>query len=138
MQLGQISEFLEHLGWGSQQLTDAVIGSRYRGAFGDTRVLFHAHDTGLCIAIGPVLERPVQAGWGRSVNKLVLALDHESPSIRIRLNREGDLYVKVDLPRQELSFEQFTYALLNICQVSEQLTVPILQAQAYDQISAVL
>ena len=118
-------------------MTDAVLKAHYQGAFGITKVLFHVHDAGLRIAINPVLERPDKEGWSRSVNKLVLALNQQSPSIRIGLDREGDLYVKLDLATQELNFEQFTYVLLNICQVSEQLTVPVLQAQAYDRINAV-
>ena len=131
--MGQISGFLKHLGLSHQSMTDAVIKAHYQGAFGLTKVLFHVHDEGLRIAINPVLERPTELGWSQSVNKLVLALNHQSPNIRIGLDRDGDLYVKVDLPKQDLSFEQFTYILLNICQVSDQLTVPVLQAQAYDR-----
>ena len=114
-------------------MTSSVMKAYHQGAFGVTKVLFHAHDAGLRIAINPVLEKPVDSmGWSRSVHKLVLALNQESPSIRIGLDREGDLYVKVDLPKQDLSFEQFTYVLMNLCQVSDQLIVPVLQAQAYD------
>ena len=138
MNMGQIGQYLGQLGWQHQAMTDAVMRAHYQGAFGVTKVLFHVHDSGLRMAINPILERPVESGgWSRSVNKLVLALNQESPSIRIGLDREGDLYVKVDLPKQELSFEQFTYVLMNLCQVSEQLTVPVLQAQAYDRSVAV-
>lgn len=137
MKVEQVSEFLENLGWSYQTVADSVITAQYKGIFGSTKVLLHVHDAGLRIAINPVLERPKNAsGWGHSVSKLVLALNKGSPSIRIGLDREGDLYVKVDLPKQDLSFEQFVYVLLNICQVSDQLMVPILQAQAYDTISA--
>ncbi len=135
MEMGQIAEFLEHLGWSHQAMTDAVMRAHYQGVFGTTKVLLHVHNSGLRIAINPVLERPAESGgWGQSVNKLVLALNRESQSVRIGLDQDGDLYVKVDLPAQNLSFEQFVYVLLNICQVSEQLTVPVLQAHAYDTI----
>lgn len=114
-------------------MTDSIVVGYYQGAFGVAKVLFHVHNAGLRIAINPVLERPIESsGWSRSVSALVLALNQESPSIRIGLDREGDLYVKVDLPKQDLTFEQFTYVLMNLCQVSDQLTVPVLQAQAYD------
>ncbi|MEI6790200.1 MAG: YbjN domain-containing protein [Myxococcaceae bacterium] len=135
MNLAQISEFLEHLGWSYKALTDSVLKADYKGVFGISKVFFYVHDGGLRIAINPVLEKPLEAGsWGASVHKLVTALNHESPSVRMGLDRAGDLFVKVELPKQDLSFEQFTYALLNLCQVSEQLTVPVLQAQAYDKL----
>ena len=53
--------------------------------------------------------------------------------INVGFDREGDLYVKVDLPSMEIEFEQFVYVLFNLCQVSEQLLVPVLQARAYDR-----
>ena len=133
MQMGQISEFLGQLGWPHQAMTEAVIAAEYKGAFGITKVLLHVHDAGLRIAINPVLEKPEQVGWSRSVNKLVASLDRESHGIRMGFDKAGDLYVKVDLPEQKLNFEQFVYVLLNVCQISEQLTVPVLQAQAYDR-----
>jgi hypothetical protein len=133
MNIGQIGQYLGQLGWQHQTMTDAILKAKYQGTFGVTHVLFHVTDMGLRMAINPVLEKPSEsAGWSRSVNKLVLALNQESPSIRIGLDKEGDLFVKVDLLKQELNFEQFTYVLMNLCQVSDQLTVPVLQAQAYD------
>lgn len=133
MNIDRIGEFLGQLGWEPKIVTDSVMNACYRGAFGVTKVLFHVHDAGLRIAINPVLEKPMESiGWSRSVGRLVSALNQESPSIRIGLDQEGDLFVKVDLPKQELNFEQFTYVLMNLCQVSDQLTVPVLQAQAYD------
>ena len=139
MNLAQISEFLEHLGWSYKPLTDTVLKADYKGVFGVSKVFFYVHDGDLRMAINPVLEKPAERGsWSDSVGKLVAALNHESPSIRMGLDKSGDLFVKVDLPKQDLSFEQFTYALLNLCQVSEQLTVPVLQAQAYDNLDTLV
>lgn len=138
MNLTQISEFLEHLGWSYKTLTDSVLRADYKGVFGNIKVFFYVHEGDLRIAINPVLEKPTKPeGWSDSVVKLVAALNQESPSIRMGLDASGDLFAKVDLPKQNLSFEQFTYALLNLCQVSEQLTVPVLQAQAYDNLDFV-
>ncbi|MEI6806491.1 MAG: hypothetical protein WCK49_08315 [Myxococcaceae bacterium] len=137
MEMNRISEFLGQLGWPQQAMTDAVLTAEYKGAFGITKVLFHAHEAGLRIAINPVLEKSEQSGWSRSVNKLIASLDRESHGVRIGFDKAGDIYVKVDLPEQELNFEQFVYVLLNVCQISEQLTVPVLQAQAYDRKIAV-
>lgn len=138
MQMSRISEFLGQLGWPYQAMTDSVITAEYKGAFGATKVLLHVHEGGLRIAINPVLEKPEQLEWSKSVNKLVTSLDRESHGIRMGFDSAGDLFVKVDLPEQELNFEQFVYVLLNVCQISEQLTVPVLQAQAYDRKIAVI
>ena len=132
MRLGQICEFLDTLGWSYQALTESVLRADYKGVFGKLKVFFYIHEADLRIAINPALEKPAEGeGWSEAVCKLVEALNQESPSVRIGLDQAGDLFVKVDLAAQDLSFEQFSYALFNICQVSEQLTVPVLQAQAY-------
>jgi hypothetical protein len=133
MSSAQIAEFLGHLGWSYQIMTDSVLRAQYQGVFGPTKVLLHVHDGGLRMAINPVLDKPLDpGGWNRSVARLLIALNKESPNIRIGLDKEGDLYVKVDLAPQNLNFAQFSYILMNLCKVSEQLTVPVLQAQAYE------
>ncbi|MES2503460.1 MAG: YbjN domain-containing protein [Myxococcota bacterium] len=138
MTFNELTEFLDNLGWPHQAMTDSVAKSLYSGSFGPTKVLFHVNPAGLRIAINPVLEKPSETGaWGKSVAQLVKKLNQESANIRIGLDSEGDIYVKLDLPKQQLSFDQFVYVLVNFCQVSDQLTVPVLQAQAYDHQTAV-
>ncbi len=133
MSPGQVAEFLEHLGWSYQLMTDSVLRTQYKGIFGNTKILLHVHEGGMRMAINPVLDKPLDpGGWNHSVARLLVALNRESPNIRIGLDKEGDLYVKVDLAPQSLNFAQFSYILMNLCKVSEQLTVPVLQAQAYE------
>jgi len=62
-----------------------------------------------------------------------LGWPHELVSEAV-VSAAGDVYVKVDLPAEGLDFEQFSYVLFNLCQVAEQLMVPVLQAQAYDRL----
>lgn len=127
----RIWEYLGELGWPHDLAAQNVIRTHYDGHFGKVKVMIHIQEVALRMAINPVLSRP-EAGWGDSVNKLVKALNEESHMIRVGIDREGDVYVKVDLPSQQLEFDQFVYVLFNLCQVAEQLLVPVLQANVYD------
>jgi hypothetical protein len=125
--------YLGEMGWPHDLVTDSVIRTQYEGHFGQVKVMLHVHELGLRMAINPVLSRPSDGqDWGKSVANLVVALNEESQMIQVGLDREGDVYVKVDLPLVQLEYEQFVYVIFSLCQVSEQLMVPVLQAHAYD------
>ena len=87
--------------------------------------------------INPVLQKQDGEAWGDSVLKLIETLNNEINVIQAGMDSEGDIFVKVELPLTDLGFEQFAYVILNLCQVSEQLLVPVLQAHAYDHYSEV-
>ena len=128
----KIETYLGELGWPHAQLANNVVGTHFDGHFGPVKVMLQLRNPGIRMAISPVLSRPEGNNWGQSVVKLVKALDAESQIIHVGLDQGGDVYVKVDLPTDNIVFEQFAYVLLQLCQVSEHLTVPVLQAQVYD------
>lgn len=125
-------EFLGELGWSHDLVADNIIRTQYDGHFGAVKVMIQVRTDRLRMAINPVLSKPDE-GWGNSVKRLVDSLNIESQMISVGFDREGDIFVKVDLPSEEIEFEQFAYVLFNLCQVSEQLLVPVLQARSYDQ-----
>jgi hypothetical protein len=132
IQVRKIWEFLGDLGWPHDLVADNIIRAQYEGHFDPVKVIIQMRSDRMRMAINPVLPRP-EIGWGGSVRRLVESLNAESQMINVGFDREGDLFVKVDLPSMEIEFEQFVYVLFNLCQVSEQLLVPVLQARAYDQ-----
>lgn len=129
----QINGFLEQLGWVHDSMSQNIIRTQYDGRFGPVKVVIHTHVNGVMIAINPVINKPIQ-GWGPSVAKLIGLLNREIHLIRVGLDTEGDIFVRVDLPTNQLLFDEFVYVLFNICHVSEQLLVPVLQADAYDRL----
>jgi hypothetical protein len=130
-QVKRIWGFLGDLGWPHDLVADNIIRAQYDGHFDPVKVMIQMRSDRMRLAINPVIPKPA-LGWGGSVKRLVEALNAESQMINVGFDREGDLFVKVDLPTLEIEFEQFVYVLFNLCQVSEQLLVPVLQAKAYD------
>lgn len=128
----KIWEYLGELGWPHDLVSDKIIRAQYSGHFDRVKVMIQIRTDGLRMAINPVLPRPNE-GWGMSVSRLVDTLNAQSQMINVGFDKEGDLFVKVDLPSVDIEFEQFVYVLFNLCQVSEQLLVPVLQARAYDR-----
>ncbi len=131
----RVDRFLNELGWQHDKVAEGVVRARYTGHFGEVKVILQIGEGGLHMAINPILAKP-QAGWSRSVFRLVEMLNRETHLIQVGLDRDGDIFVKVDVPKGDIEFEQFVYVIFNLCQVSEQLTVPVLQAQAYDTFAA--
>ena len=127
----KIWEFLGELGWPHDLVADNIIRTKYDGHFDAVKVMIQIRSDRLRLAINPVIIRPAE-GWGNSVKRLVESLNSGPQMIDVGFDKEGDMYVKVDPPTKEIEFEQFVYVLFNLCRVSEQLLVPVLQARAYD------
>lgn len=130
----RIIGFLTDLAWEKEALADDVVRTKYVGFFGEVKILIHTHENGVMLAINPVIPKP-QEGWGQSVARLLQTLSTEVHLIKVGIDKEGDVYLRVDLPKEELNFEQFSFVLFNLCQVCEQLQVPILQANVYDNLA---
>lgn len=130
----RIIGFLTDLAWTKEILADDVVRTKYDGFFGEVKILIHTHASGIMMAINPVIPKP-ERGWGQSVMRLLQTLSGEVHLIKVGVDKEGDIYLRVDLPQEELTFEQFSFVLFNICQVCEQLQVPILQANVYDNMA---
>lgn len=127
----RLEGYLVELGWSYRLAYKTSILACYEGQFGTTEVLFSFSPKGLRICVHPVLQKPKE-GWSTSVHRLVKTLAADNRLIHIGVDRVGEIYVKVDLPKNLPNFDQFTFVLFHLCHLSEELLIPILQAQALD------
>jgi hypothetical protein len=131
----EIIEFLRQLEWPSEALSQKVVRTYYRGDFGTSEVIIHIGSQDICMVIDPVVDRPGY-NWGDAVVRLVAAMGEEIHHIGIGLDDEGDLFVKVHLPLSHVNLERFHCLLLGLCQVAENMVLPVLQANAFDHLRA--
>lgn len=131
----EIMEFLRQLDWPSEPLSQKVVRTYYRGDFGVSEVIIHIGSQDICMVIDPVLDRG-GTNWGEAVIKLITAMGEEIHHIGIGLDDEGDLFVKVHLPLDHVNLERFHCILLGLCQVAENIVLPVLQANAFDHLKA--
>lgn len=131
----EILEFLRQLGWPSEPLSKKVVRSYYKGEYGVSEVIIYIGQQDLCLVIDPVIERNGQV-WGDAVVRLIQAMGEEIRHIGIGIDDDGDLFVKVHLPLEHLNFERFHCLLLGLCQVAENILLPVLQANAFDHLRA--
>lgn len=129
--VGQIWEYLGELDVRREFAAENMIRSFHNGIFGEVKIMIHAHQNGVMISINPLIEKP-SAGWGDSVKRLITTLNSQAHLIKVGQDREGDVYVKVDLAPQRLSFAEFLSVYLSLCRISEDLLVPVWQANVYD------
>jgi hypothetical protein len=128
-----ITEFLRQLAWNFEPISRRMLKAHYQGEFGPCEVMIHINSSEICLVIDPVLERSNPA-WGKSVIRLVNAMSEEIKHIDLGLDGQGDLFVKVSLPTAHINLERFHCLLLGLCQVAENIVVPILQANAFDNL----
>ncbi len=131
----EIIEFLRQLEWPSEALSKKVVRTYYRGDFGVSEVIIHIGSQDVCMVIDPVVDRS-DAAWGDAVVQLVAAMGEEIHHIGIGLDDDGDLFVKVHLPIPHVNLERFHCLLLGLCQVAENMLLPVLQANAFDHLKA--
>lgn len=133
--LGEIIEFLRQLDWPSEALSKKVVRTYYKGDFGISEVIIHISQEEICMVIDPVVDRN-HGQWGSSVLSLIRAMCEEIHHIGIGLDDDGDLFVKVSLPHEHVNLERFNCLLISLCQVAENMILPVLQANAFDHLKA--
>lgn len=131
----EILEFLRQLEWPCEPLSKKVVRAYFKGEFGVSEVIIYIGQQELCLVIDPVIDRAGQA-WGEAVVRLIQAMGEEIRHIGIGIDDDGDLFVKVHLPLEHLNFERFHCLLLGLCQVAENILLPVLQANAFDHLRA--
>lgn len=131
----EIIEFLRQLEWPSEALSKKVVRTYYKGEFGVSEVVIHIGNQDICMVIDPVVDK-IETQWGQAVLRLVEAMGQEIRHIMIGIDDEGDLFVKVHLPISHVNLERFHCLLLGLCQVAENMLLPVLQANAFDHLEA--
>lgn len=129
----EIIEFLRQLEWPSEALSKKVVRTYYRGEFGISEVIIHIGVDDICMVIDPVVDR-LETDWGEAVIRLISAMGEEIRHIGIGIDDDGDLFVKVNLPIAHVNLERFHCLLLGLCQVAENMLLPVLQANAFDHL----
>ncbi|HXW60291.1 MAG TPA: hypothetical protein VEK06_02015 [Myxococcota bacterium] len=133
---GEIIEFLRQLEWPCQPLSRKVVRAYYKGEYGLCEVIIHIGTEDICMVIDPVVDRGGHK-WGTAVLELIQAMGQEIRHIGIGVDEDGDLFVKVHLPLAHLNLERFHCLLLGLCQVAENILLPVLQANAFDHLNTV-
>lgn len=131
----EIMEFLRQLEWPSEPLSKKVVRTYYKGEFGVSEVIIHIGTQDVCMVIDPVVDRH-DVQWGEAVVRLIAAMGEEIRHIGIGIDDDGDLFVKVHLPHAHVNLERFHCLLLGLCQVAENMLLPVLQANAFDHLKA--
>lgn len=129
----EIMEFLRQLEWPAEPLSKKVVRTFYSGDFGLSEVIIHIGTQDVCMVIDPVVDNH-GIGWGDAVTRLIQAMSEEIHHIGIGIDGDGDLFVKVHLPTEHVNLERFHYLLLGLCQVAENMVLPVLQANAFDHL----
>jgi|GEM_PF-1835016 len=129
----EIMEFLRQLDWPSEPLSKKIVRTYYKGDFGVSEVIIHIGTEDVCMVIDPVVDRN-ESGWGNAVINLISAMGQEIHHVGIGLDDDGDVFVKVHLPHDHINLERFHCLLLGLCQVAENMVLPVLQANAFDRL----
>lgn len=131
----EISEFLRQLNWPMEAISNKAIRTFYLGYFGKSEVMIHIGHKDVCMVIDPVIDRPKET-WGEAVISLIMAMGEEIRHMGLGLDADGDLFIKVHLPSEHVNLERFQFLIKGLCQVAENIVVPILQANAFDNLKA--
>lgn len=131
----EIMEFLRQLEWPREAISKNAIRTHYKGEFGTSEVMIYISPQDICMVIDPVVER-AGAKWGEAVVRLISAMGEEIRHIGMGMDEDGDLFVKVHIPLAHVNLERFHCLLLGLCQVAENMLLPVLQASAFDHLNA--
>ncbi len=129
----EIREFLKQLDWPQDNLSSEIIRTFYQGDYGVSQVLIKIQEDDMCMLIDPLIDKNNKQ-WGESVINLISAMGQEIKHVDIGIDQDGDIFAKVNLTLSHINLERFQCLLLGLCQVAENILVPILQANAFDNL----
>ena len=127
--------FLGDMRWPIEPLSKRSLRTYFNGEFGLCPVSIYLNAQDVCMAICPLVSRPGDR-WGEAVVDMVEAMSREIRHVGLGIDSDGDLFVRVSLPAEHLDAERFQCILVSMCQVAENLLIPILQADAYDRLNS--
>lgn len=129
----EIMEFLRQLNWPREPLSHQVIRTYYKGNFGANDVIIYTNTQEICITINPVVEK-LNGNWGQGVLTLIHNMEKQIQHVELGMDSKGELFVKVSISLDQVTLERFHYLLLGICQVAENILLPVLQANTLDHL----
>lgn len=132
----EVTEFLRQLSWRFDSISMNKIKALYQGEFGLKEVHICIDWQEVKLVINPIIE-PVDDIWGSSVRRLVTDMKEQIKHMDLGMDDRGSLYLSVGLPPEYLTLERFHAVLLGLCQVAENIVIPILQANAFDNLKTV-
>ena len=131
--LKEIKIFLSNLGWSSEIVSPGIIRTFYEGDYDTIQIFIKIQDEDICFLIDPLIQK-TKNQWGKSVVSLVNIMKEKINHIDIGIDHEGDLFLKTNLLIVHIDLERFQCLLLGLCQVAENVLLPLLQANAFDNI----
>lgn len=129
----EIINFLQDLEWSSEKVSPYIIRTFYQGDYDNVQVFIKIQEDDICLLIDPLIQKS-KTQWGKSVVSLVNIMKEKINHIDIGIDHEGDLFLKVNLLFVHIDLERFQCLLLGLCQVAENVLLPLLQANAFDNI----
>lgn len=133
--LQQLASFLTQLDWPAELYTKNCLKTHYKGDYGLSPVLIKAEDRIISLTVEPILEKNEKL-WGDSVISLIKTMSREISHVEVGISDKGELFAKVHIPIEHLNLERFQCLLIGVCQVAENIMIPIMQANAFDNLNA--
>lgn len=122
--LERLKTFLEQYGWQYEQPQEGLIVTGFRGRSGVFRLFLQATESWVVMAIAPFVPRPEPESAGRFYHAL-LRLNYEMNLAKVGLDADEDVVLMVELPAEDLRYEDVARALDVITFSADNLYLPL-------------
>ncbi|MBM4283521.1 MAG: hypothetical protein FJ137_23195 [Deltaproteobacteria bacterium] len=130
--VAEVARFFRRYGWRFDMLDDETFRTIFRGRVAAFVALVRVTEHWVVLTVNPFV-RPPGAGFGAVALRLLASANHQENIVKLGLDDDDDVFVNVELPTEELGYEEFSAALTALSHSADRLIVPLLQAMAIDE-----
>ena len=130
-----VKNCLDKLSWPIKKAENESFIIDYQGQYDSISLAIHTEKDKIVIIVDPVVAKN-RKEWGDGVRNIIKNLNQDIHLIELGFDEEDDIFVKVEASVDLMDYDQFHFILISICQVCEQLLLPVLQTDLQDRIAA--
>lgn len=131
-----IEQYFEQYGWSYQRLDDTTFRTGFRGDVSSFIIYVRLSKNWVYFTIVPFVVAPKDETCKHKLYEHLLRLNHEINMAKFGVDKDGDIVLSVELPREKLDYNEFSDALGALCYYSDETYLEALNlAQDPDAIS---
>lgn len=130
----EVARFFRRYGWSFERIDDDTFRTGFRGKNAAFVALVRVTPHWVVFTVNPLL-RATGASFGLATLRVLAAANQQANLAKFGLDEDGDAFINVELPTENFTFEHFSAALGALAHFADAFVVPLLQAQAIDEMN---
>lgn len=131
----EVARFFRRYGWAFERVDADTFRTGFRGKNAAFVALVRVTPHWVVFTVNPLVRAPA-GGFGAATLRALAMANQQANLAKLGIDDDGDAFINVELPSEGFEFSHFMAALGTLAHFADTFVVPLLQAQAVDDLNA--